>query len=74
METALKEFTVYQGNKFSVKSQTVILFQSNKGLNKVLRKVAERDINSNCKDQRFQKEEAMKATFLYTISIWQVKI
>lgn len=70
METALKDFTVYQGNKFSVTSQTVIQFQSNKGLNKVLRKVLERHINSNCKDQRFQKTEAGKATLLYVNSIW----
>lgn len=65
MKTALKEFTVYQGNKFSVTSQAVIQFQSNKGLNKVLREVAERDINPNSKDWRFLKGESAKAKLVY---------
>ena len=36
----------------------------------MLRKAVERDINSNCKDWRFQKREAVKATLLYINCIW----
>lgn len=74
METALEKLTVYQGNKYPVTCQTVIQFQNNKGLNKVLSKVEERDVNSNCKDWRFQKGQMEKSTPFYMNSIWKVEI